>query len=176
MFPRTRLLNFGRHFSRQTRNVGSTSSATASIAPRLRPRLALLGGSGLAVLMWAMPTASCAEAEDEGKGSDAGAGKPNAGGDEIEKFLRITVYPLCSRLGFGGIMGVCSGIAVKKIGQTVAYMVGIAFIGLQFAQYKGLIEIDWLQVRNTGMLLAPYMCIPQAVHSTAACCVYECAC
>ena len=43
-------------------------------------------------------------------------------------------------------------------------------------QNAGLIEIDWLQVRNTGMLLAPYMCIPQAVHSTAACCVYECAC
>ena len=180
MFPRTRLLNFGRHFSRQTRSLATGSGATASIAPNLpRPRLALLGGSCLALLMWTVPIASCAHTEEgveEGKSSDPGADKLPAGSDEIEKFLRITVYPVCNKLGFGGIMGFCSGIAVKRIGEHVAYMVGIAFIGLQFAQYKGLIDIDWLQVRNTGTLLAPYMCIPRAVHSAAACCVQECAC
>jgi len=148
MFPRTRLLNFGRHFSRQTRSVATTSGATVGIAPRaLRPRLALLGGTGLAVLMWAMPSASCAEDESKKPESDADKSLPH---DEIDRFLRVRVYPLCSRLGFGGIMGFCSGIAVKRVGETIAYLVGVVFIGLQVAQYNGLIDIDWLKIRDTG--------------------------
>jgi len=97
--------------------------------------------------MWAMPTAACAE--DESKKSDPDAEKP-VSSDEIERLLRLTIYPMCSRLGFGGIMGFCSGIAVKKVGEHIAYMVGMVFIGLQVAQYKGLIDVDWLQIRDTG--------------------------
>jgi len=47
-------------------------------------------------------------------------------------------------------MGFCSGIAVKRVGETIAYLVGVVFIGLQVAQYNGLIDIDWLKIRDTG--------------------------
>jgi uncharacterized membrane protein (Fun14 family) len=143
MLPRTRLLNFSRLFSRQARSVASSSVAGGQPNRLLKPRLTLVGCSTIAVLIWAVPSAECASAND-----DKVPEKQDNSGDAMEIFLKRTVYPACNKLGFGGIMGFCTGIAVKKVGEAVAILVGVSFIGLQYAQYKGLIDIDWLKVKE----------------------------
>jgi uncharacterized membrane protein (Fun14 family) len=55
--------------------------------------------------------------------------------------------PILAKLGFGGIMGYCSGLALKKIGKAVAFMIGVGFIFLQTLAYKGYITIDWDQIK-----------------------------
>jgi len=143
MLPRTRFLNFGRVFARQARNVSSSSSRVALKTPKLT----LVGSSTIAALVWAMPSAGCAEEDSTiEENNEDGNMKP----DEMERFINYTILPACNRLGFGGVMGFCSGIAVKKISQQVAYLIGIGFIGLQIAQHQGYINIDWFKLKDEG--------------------------
>ena len=137
----------------------STGSATRAAVPRLT----LMGGSTIAVLMWVMPaSASCAEGDEGTEDVDDVEGAIEksksssssiTGDDAMDKFIRVTLYPAANKLGFGGIMGFCSGVAIKKIGEHMIYWCGIGFIGIQVAQYKGYIEIDWFKVREQGKLL-----------------------
>jgi uncharacterized membrane protein (Fun14 family) len=38
--------------------------------------------------------------------------------------------PLLTQLGVGGVAGLCTGYTLKKMGKIVAFIVGLAFIGL----------------------------------------------
>jgi len=49
--------------------------------------------------------------------------------------------PLLTQLGVGGIAGLCTGYALKKIGKLIAVILGIAFIGLELLAYKGIISV-----------------------------------
>jgi FUN14 domain-containing protein 1 len=60
----------------------------------------------------------------------------------IERFA-----PLAQKLGFGGIMGYISGLTLKRLGQEAAFLVGVAFLGLQGLQYGGYIKIDYSKVQ-----------------------------
>ncbi len=60
------------------------------------------------------------------------------------------VQPVLSNLSFGAIMGYCSGTALKQVGRTLAFVVGIGFIGLQSMAHLGYIEIDWIKVRDSA--------------------------
>ncbi len=51
--------------------------------------------------------------------------------------------PLLTQLGVGGIAGLCTGYALKKIGKFIALILGIAFIGLELLAYKGIISINY---------------------------------
>jgi len=68
--------------------------------------------------------------------------------------------PLLTQLGVGGVAGLCVGYALKKVGKIAAFILGIAFIGLELLAYKGIIDIHydalitWGQemIRQVGVL------------------------
>jgi uncharacterized membrane protein (Fun14 family) len=45
-------------------------------------------------------------------------------------------------------MGYFAGVAFKRIGQEVSFLIGISFIGLQGLAYAGYIKIDYGKVQN----------------------------
>jgi uncharacterized membrane protein (Fun14 family) len=55
--------------------------------------------------------------------------------------------PILQKLGFGTVMGYCSGIALQKVGKALAITIGIGFIGLQTVVSLGYIQVDWEKVK-----------------------------
>ena len=72
--------------------------------------------------------------------------KPDAVENTIEK-----LKPLLQQVSFGGVLGYCSGYALKQLGKATAFVVGIGFLGLQTAQHYGYIEVDWVKVRDDAL-------------------------
>ena len=58
--------------------------------------------------------------------------------------------PLLTQLGVGGVAGLCSGYALKKLGKVAAFIIGLAFIGLQLLAYKGIININYDALQQWG--------------------------
>jgi len=55
--------------------------------------------------------------------------------------------PILQKLGFGAIMGYCSGIAMYKVGKALAVTIGVGFIGIQTIVSFGWIEVDWVKLK-----------------------------
>jgi uncharacterized membrane protein (Fun14 family) len=51
--------------------------------------------------------------------------------------------PLLTQLGVGGLAGLCSGYAMKKMGKVIAFIIGIVFLFLQLLAYQGFITINY---------------------------------
>lgn len=51
--------------------------------------------------------------------------------------------PILTQLGVGGVAGLAVGYALKKIGKIIAFLLGVAFIGLELLAYKGIININY---------------------------------
>jgi uncharacterized membrane protein (Fun14 family) len=68
--------------------------------------------------------------------------------------------PIITQLGVGGVGGLCVGYAIKKIAKIVAVIIGLAFLGLEYLAYQGIISInygaleDWASnlVQGTGAI------------------------
>jgi uncharacterized membrane protein (Fun14 family) len=58
--------------------------------------------------------------------------------------------PLLTQLGVGGVAGLCVGYALKKLGKIVAFIIGLAFIGLELLAYKGIISINYDALQQWG--------------------------
>ncbi|MCX6647851.1 MAG: hypothetical protein NTV61_00450 [Candidatus Bathyarchaeota archaeon] len=58
--------------------------------------------------------------------------------------------PLLTQLGVGGVAGLCVGYALKKMGKIVAFIIGLAFIGLELLAYKGIIDIHYDALQAWG--------------------------
>lgn len=56
--------------------------------------------------------------------------------------------PILMNIGFGGVMGFCSGMALKKVGQSLAVIIGTTFVGLQMAVALGYIDVKWDKVAD----------------------------
>lgn len=154
MFARNRLLSRMNFRSLNgSRKLNSTAVAGPSKRSANMPRLTILGGGSLGIMLWVMPgEAACMKREDSSsKDGDDKSG--NGGMDAVENIIMTTVAPLATKLGYGGVMGVFSGMALKKVGEVVAIGIGVVFIGLQFLQYKGLINIDYGTVKEKGKLV-----------------------
>jgi uncharacterized membrane protein (Fun14 family) len=52
------------------------------------------------------------------------------------------ITPLVTQLGVGGIGGLAVGYAVKKIAKIVAFIIGLAFLMLQYLAFKDIISIN----------------------------------
>mmetsp|Transcript_15051 Transcript_15051/g.42487 ORF Transcript_15051/g.42487 Transcript_15051/m.42487 type:complete len:127 (+) Transcript_15051:137-517(+) len=65
--------------------------------------------------------------------------------DAVETALD-KLKPVLAKVSFGGIMGYCSGLALKKVGKAVAVVIGMGFFGVQTAAYMGYIEVNWSKV------------------------------
>jgi FUN14 domain-containing protein 1 len=112
------------------------------------PRLALFGSGTIGILMWMAPTRCDGKNENESNNINIDDETSDDTPDEFEKFIITTIAPLATKLGYGGIMGFCSGMAAKKIGQLVAVVIGGAFIGVQYLQYKGYIQLDFQEIQD----------------------------
>jgi uncharacterized membrane protein (Fun14 family) len=55
--------------------------------------------------------------------------------------------PILQNLGFGAVVGYCSGLAMKKVGKFLAFTIGVGFIGLQTVVSLGYITVDWEKVK-----------------------------
>ncbi len=113
-----------------------------------RPRLALIGSTAAATLVWLIPPkAECAAEGTEGNEDEEISKEVDA----VEKVILNTVGPLVTKLGYGGVMGFFSGLAMKKVGQIAAFFVGIGFIAVQVLQHEGVIQVDFLEVKEKAI-------------------------
>ena len=46
-------------------------------------------------------------------------------------------------------MGYCSAITAKRVGKSMAIVVGLGFVVLQGLVHKGYIEVDWKKVQKS---------------------------
>lgn len=70
------------------------------------------------------------------------------GGSDPVKGLIDQYSGLVSRLGFSGIMGVCTALAFKRVSRQAAVAVGAVFAGLQALAYAGYIKVDYQKVSD----------------------------
>jgi len=56
---------------------------------------------------------------------------------------------LPTQLTYGFVAGYCSGMALKRIGQTAATVLGVGFVTLQTLSYYGYIEISHNKFKTT---------------------------
>lgn len=83
----------------------------------------------------------------ETNGAGGNSSKANDDDDMIEKF--IDKYgPEMSQVSFGGVLGFCSGYAVKEVGKVAAVTFGGLFILAQLAASQGYIDIKWNKVKD----------------------------
>ena len=111
-----------------------------------RPRLALIGSTAVATLVWLIPQSQCAA--ETADGDDEEISKEV---DAVEKVILNTVGPLVTKMGYGGVMGFFSGLAMKKVGQIAASFVGIGFVAIQVLQHEGIIQVDFLEVKDKAI-------------------------
>jgi uncharacterized membrane protein (Fun14 family) len=71
--------------------------------------------------------------------------------DAVERALDA-LKPMAMKLSVGGVMGWCSGMALKKVGKAVAFVVGLGFVGLQTASYAGYIQLNWKKIGNDAVV------------------------
>ena len=57
------------------------------------------------------------------------------------------INPIVTQLGIGGISGFFMGYAMKKVAKLTAIIIGLAFIGLQYLAYEGIIAIDYTALK-----------------------------
>ena len=77
-------------------------------------------------------------------------GPPDDKNDDLDFPSLLTRYrPLLQKLTLSSFVGYCSGITAKRIGKSMAFLVGLAFISLQGLAYKGFIEVDWKKVKGS---------------------------
>jgi uncharacterized membrane protein (Fun14 family) len=68
--------------------------------------------------------------------------------DDIVEQTIDKAKPLLMNIGFGSIMGYCSGMAVKKVSKVFGFIIGTTFIGLQIAVSLGYIDVKWDKVAD----------------------------
>jgi len=117
----------------------------------------VLGGS---VLLAVQPVAVCAGAEKgsaaSSEGSVAVSGGPSSpNGDKPDPVMAMIdqYMPELQKLGFGGLMGICTGVATKRLGNNVAGIIGAGFIVLQGLSYMGYIKIDFGKISTDAQTL-----------------------
>eukprot|EP00286_Rhodomonas_abbreviata_P021531 CAMPEP_0181296708 /NCGR_PEP_ID=MMETSP1101-20121128/4848_1 /TAXON_ID=46948 /ORGANISM="Rhodomonas abbreviata, Strain Caron Lab Isolate" /LENGTH=97 /DNA_ID=CAMNT_0023401591 /DNA_START=127 /DNA_END=416 /DNA_ORIENTATION=- len=72
--------------------------------------------------------------------------------DPVESFID-EYMPTLQKLGFGGVMGICTGVAMKRLGNNAAAVVGAGFVVLQGLSYLGYIQIDYDKVTKDAQTL-----------------------
>ena len=103
-----------------------------------------------------VPSSSNDNGDDESKSSSSSKksdffGDGDNGGSSDDSMVVALInraWPYLAELGMGGIFGWTAGVAAKKVTMQVAYMIGVAFIGLQALSYYGYISISWRKVQS----------------------------
>ena len=53
------------------------------------------------------------------------------------------ITPLVAQLGVGGLGGLAVGYAIKKVAKIFAFIIGLAFLLLQYLAFKDIISINY---------------------------------
>ncbi|KAF5837829.1 FUN14 family-domain-containing protein [Dunaliella salina] len=69
--------------------------------------------------------------------------------EEMAENLSSLAGPVLTNLGFSGVIGVITGITLKKVGQLVALLLGLVFCALQGLTYLGFIDLKWQKIHQT---------------------------
>jgi uncharacterized membrane protein (Fun14 family) len=120
-----------------SKSTSKQLSKAKNLFARYSKRVLLL--SPLALLFLSNESALCAP--------DGDATKANSPTDPVEKLIQ-QVFPMVAPLGMGGLFGLATAVAMKRLGEKVAYVVGLSFIGLQALSYAGYIKIDFMKLNN----------------------------
>ena len=71
--------------------------------------------------------------------------------DIIEEAIE-KAKPVLMNIGFGSVMGYCSGVALERVGKMLAFIIGSGFIGLQVAVSLGYIKVNWDKVADSARI------------------------
>ncbi|KAI9637992.1 FUN14 family-domain-containing protein [Dioszegia hungarica] len=53
-----------------------------------------------------------------------------------------------SELGFGAVAGICAGVFLKKGLKALAFLLGGAFVFLQYMNSRSLVNVDWAKISS----------------------------
>lgn len=67
--------------------------------------------------------------------------------DVVEEAME-KAKPVLMNIGFGSIMGYCSGLAFRTVGKALAFVIGSGFIALQVAASMGYVEVHWNRIAD----------------------------
>jgi FUN14 domain-containing protein 1 len=67
--------------------------------------------------------------------------------DAVAEFLERSKVA-APAVGFGGVLGYCSGMAFRKAGKVAGVVIGLGFIGVQTAASSGYLEVNWEKVKQ----------------------------
>jgi uncharacterized membrane protein (Fun14 family) len=70
--------------------------------------------------------------------------------DPVEEAIEFA-KPILTKLSFGTVMGYCSGMALKKIGKAMAFIIGVGFVSLQTAAYYGYLTVEWNKIASDAV-------------------------
>jgi len=77
-----------------------------------------------------------------------GLGGPTDSTDGLADYFVHMAWPVLSRLGFAGILGVCCAQAAKMLTKTAAAYVGGAVVVLQVLAHMGYITVHWERIKK----------------------------
>ena len=97
--------------------------------------------------------------------------------DKLDLHSILAPYtPLLQKLSLSSFLGYCSAITAKKLGQRLAFSIGLGFMICQGLVYKGIVHVDWKQVEKSvahvvdtvrEKLVAYYLFITSCRHLTS---------
>ena len=70
--------------------------------------------------------------------------------EEVTLFIKANM-PAAEQLGFGGVMGYCSGMAFRRVGRAFGVVIGLGFMGAQVAASSGYVDINWNKVKDDAI-------------------------
>lgn len=142
--------------------TAQAASFPTNRAKQVKPALFFGAGAVCITLYLTNSNADCAAKGKEAKKEDTKKAVPappaiptpngSAGDGQNDPVARAikAAAPLMAKLGFGGVLGYCSGYALRTVGKMAAVAIGVSFCGLQYLQYKGYIKIDYGAVEKVA--------------------------
>ncbi|ORX33812.1 FUN14 family-domain-containing protein [Kockovaella imperatae] len=134
-------------------NRSSTSHIIARVQARSAPRSNLklyTFGLGLSFIAFQSIHSSrplACESQVFGKTDTTltGRPKPEVFGGELPNESQISLF----QLGFGSVAGICTGVFIKKGLKAIAFLLGGAFVLLQYLSSKSFINVDWAKLTGS---------------------------
>jgi len=75
---------------------------------------------------------------------------PDDSGDEGFNALLTQYKPLLQKLSISSFMGYCSAISFKRVGKSLAVVIGLGFVVIQGLAHHGFVEVDWNKVKKSA--------------------------
>lgn len=66
----------------------------------------------------------------------------------MDMWENLTSITSLSHMGMGGLLGFCSGYAVRRLGGELVLVAGIGVVSVQLLSYAGLLTVHWDKIRE----------------------------